>query len=193
MFPLCAVQARRAAAGAAALLLSVLAFPASAPATSGGSISGTSSVTAVAWGVVPAATSVTSDPPCRSNPGSCGSFTSSGLSPWYFNVWNTGTTSLAGLTYSISFAGGVAPTVTLTACSVAWTTGVLPLCTGVQTTVLSGVAAGTYPVTVGVPSTAGSEVFIQASPGGLPSSFTVTTTVGSGAPRQIRAASTTDA
>ena len=193
MFPLVAVQARRAAAVAAALLLSVLVFPASAPATSGGSISGTSSVTAVAWGVVPAATSVTSAPPCLSNPGSCGSFTSSGLSPWYFNIWNTGTVTIAGLTYSIAFNGGVAPTVTLTACSVAWTTVVLPTCTGVQTTVLSGVAAGTYPVTVGVPTSPGSAVYLQASPGGLPSSFTVTTTVGSGAPRQIRAASATNA
>jgi hypothetical protein len=151
-------------------------------------VASSTAVTAVAWGVAPAATSVTSVPPCRSNPAACGPFTSSGLSPWYFNVWNTGTVTITGVSYVISITGGVLPSVTLTACSVAWTTGLSPSCSGVQTTLVSGVGAGTYPVTSALPASAGSEVFIQASAGGVLTSITVGTSVSSGSPRQIRAA-----
>lgn len=184
---------RRAAAFAAALLLSLFGIAMPAIASSGGTIAATSSVTAVAWGVAPAATSVSTVPPCRTSPGSCGPFTSSGLSPWYFNIWNTGTVTLTGVSYTISINGGVVPSVTLNACSVPWTTGVLPSCSGTQTSIVSGVGAGTYPVSVALPASAGSEVYIQATAGGVPLSITVTTSVSSAAPRQIRASSVTNA
>ena len=193
MSPLNATQVRRAAATAAALLASTIAVAAPAPASSGGAIQGTSNVTSVAWGVNPAATSVTSVPPCRSNPAACLAFTGAGLSPWYFNVWNTGTVTITGVSYVISITGGVLPSVTLNACSVAWTTGITPSCSGVQTTLVSNVGSGTYPVTAALPTSAGSEVYIQASSGGVLTSFTVSTTVSSASPRQIRAASLTNA
>lgn len=184
---------RRAAAGAAALLACSLSLPAPAPAASGGSITGTSAATAVAWGVVPAATSVSSVPPCRTTPAVCISFTGTGVGPWYFNVWNTGTVTITGMSYVITIVGGVLPTVSLTACSVAWTTGLSPSCSGTQTTLVSGVGAGTYPVTTALPASPGSEMFLQASAGGVLTSFTVATTVSSASPRQIRAASVTNA
>lgn len=184
---------RRAAAFAAAFLASLLSIAVPAIASSGGTVASTSAVTAVAWGIAPAATSVSTVPPCRTMPASCGPFTGSGLGPWYFNIWNTGTVTLTGVSYTISISGGLLPSVTLNGCSVPWTTGLFPSCSGTQTSIVNGGAAGTYPVSVAVPSSAGSEVYVYATDAGLPSSFTVTTSVSSGAPRQIRASSVTNA
>lgn len=184
---------RRAAALAAAFLASLFGIAMPAIASSGGTVASTSAVTAVAWGVAPGPTSVSTIPPCRTSPGSCGPFTSSGLAPWYFNVWNTGTVTLTGVSYTISINGGLLPSITLTACSVAWTTGLFPSCSGTQTTIVSAVGAGTYAVSVAVPASAGSEVYIQATTGGVPLGITVTTSVSSAGPRQIRASSVTNA
>ena len=183
---------RRAAAFAAAFLASLFGIAVPAIASSGGTINSTSGVTAVAWGVAPAATSVSTVPPCRTSPGSCGPFTSSGLAPWYFNVWNTGTVTLTGVSYTIPINGGVVPSITLNACSVPWTTGLSPSCSGTQTLIVNNAGSGTYQVSVAVPASAGSEVYIQATAGGLPLGITITTSVSSGAPRQIRASSVTN-
>ena len=101
--------------------------------------------------------------------------------------------TLTGVSYTVSINGGVLPSITLNACSVPWTTGLSPSCSGTQTTIVSAVGAGTYPVSVAVPASAGSEVYIQATTGGLPLGITITTSVSSAAPRQIRASSVTNA
>lgn len=178
---------------AAALLVAAIGWPEAATASSAEEAVASSAVTSLAWGVVPTATSVASAPPCLTSPASCGAFTSSGSSPWYLDIWNTGTATLTGLSYVISFQGGIGPTVTLVACSVAWTISLLTSCSGTETTILSSVAAGTYGTAVGVPANPGGEVYLQATPAGLPSSLTISTSVTSGTPRQVRAATTTNA
>lgn len=155
----------------------------------------TSGVTSGAWGVEAAATTVSSTPPCLTSPSSCAAFTSSGSGPWYFNVWNTGTVNLAGLSYGISFSGGVSPTATIAACTVAWnqSTGA---CSGTSTTILSSKAAGTYSTTTKVPTTPASDVFLKGTSSGLPTGITIGTSVCSGSSgctngattRQVRAA-----
>jgi hypothetical protein len=101
--------------------------------------------------------------------------------------------AITGLSYVVTITGGLLPSVSLAACSVAWTTGLFPSCSGTQTSLLSGVGSGTYPVTVALPSNPGNEVFLQATAGGLLTSISIATTVSSASPRQIRAASTTNA
>ena len=147
----------------------------------------TSAVTVDKWGADLAATTVSSTPVC---PTSCGPFTGTGLGPWDFNMWNTGTATLSGVSYVVSFTGGISPSATLTACSVAW---VATLCSGTSTLVLSAVSAGTFAVTAAIPSAPGSKVFLQAVALGAPTNITFSTKVSSAGPRQIAAAVTTNA
>jgi hypothetical protein len=100
--------------------------------------------------------------------------------------------TLTGISYTISINGGVLPSITLDACSVPWTTGLSPSCSGTQTLIVNNAGAGTYPVNVAVPASAGSEVYIQATTVGVPLGITITTSVSSAAPRQIRASSVTN-
>jgi hypothetical protein len=184
----------------AALLLASACGAAPAYASSAqATVSGASAVSTVAWGAVPTAQSVASAPPCLSVPSSCGPFSASsllGLTSVYFNVWNSGTVALVGLSYSVSLSSG---TFTLTACSVPW--GSLGSCSGAITTVLSSEPSGTYPVTVAVPVSPGAGVYLQMALSLLVTSVTVSTEVCSGgtactdgtSARQIRAAVTTEA
>jgi hypothetical protein len=98
----------------------------------------------------------------------------------YLNIWNTGTINLAGLSYIISFTGGGNPKVSVDACSVAWSTGSGGSCAGTTTNILSKVAAGSYAVTVGIPVTPGSEVYLRATSIGNPTSIQIATAVCSG-------------
>lgn len=167
------------AATAAALVLASVVVPATAYASTVGSGLNTTSATSGAWGVEAAATTVTSTPPCLTSPSSCGAFSGTGSGPWYVNLWNTGTVNLAGLSYVVSFSGGLLPAVTIATCTVAWkqSTG---SCSGTTTTILSGKAAGTYAVTAGVPTAPASEVFVKATSTGTPSGITISTSVCSG-------------
>jgi hypothetical protein len=191
---------RRTAAAAAVLLAALVVAPIAATAGGSAGGAGTAHLTSGAWGVDPAATTITSAPPCLTSPISCGAFTSSGSSPWYLNIWNTGTVNLLGVSYVISFSGGVTPKLTLKACSVAWTQSGSGSCSGTTTSVLTNKAAGTSAVTVGLPTAPGREIFLQATPSGSPSSVTIGTAVCSGTSScgdgatsgQIRAPSTTN-
>jgi hypothetical protein len=114
------------------------------------------------------------------SPDACGPFGSNGSGPWYLNIWNTGTTNLSGLSYIISVTGGGNPKVSVDACSVAWFTGSGGSCAGTATSVLSKVPAGTYPLTVGIPVTPGSEVYLRATSIGNPTGIQIATSVCSG-------------
>lgn len=185
----------------AALLLALVAAPPRATASTPGTATagGTSSVTTVSWGVAPTAQTATSAPPCLTLPASCGPFTATsalGLTSVYFDVWNTGTVVLTGLSYAVSLSSG---TFTLTACSVAW--GTLGTCSGTSTAVLTSRAPGTYPVTVGVPVDPGAGIYLKMATSLLVTSVTVSTAACSGGAgcsdgttsRQIRGALSTNA
>jgi hypothetical protein len=88
--------------------------------------------------------------------------------------------NLAGLSYGISLTGGGNPKVSLDACSVAWSLSSGGSCPGTLTNIVSKQAAGTYPVTVGVPVTPGTEVHLRATPTGNPTGIQIATSVCSG-------------
>lgn len=71
------------------------------------------------WAIVtrptPTSTSVTAAPPCLTSPSSCGPFSSSGSNLYYFNIWNTGTTPVTGLSYVLTATVATSPS----ACPVA--------------------------------------------------------------------------
>jgi hypothetical protein len=149
----------------------------------------TSTVSSGEWGATPTASSVTSAPNCQTAPSSCIAFTASGAgNPWraFFDVWNTGTETLKGLSYQISLSGGVAPTVALTACPTAWntTTG---SCSGATTAVLAASAAGTYAVAAGVPAAPGAEAYLRATVNNNATAVAISTLV---APSQVATATT---
>jgi hypothetical protein len=169
---------RRAVVVSAALLVA-LNSPSAAYAgvIAGGADSTTAS--SGAWGATPAATTVTSVPPCLNSPSSCTAFTANGSGPSYLNIWNTGVVTLTGLSYTITLPGGLNPTITLSSCSVAWTQST-DKCAGTMTRLLNKKAAGTYPVTISVPSSPTSETYLQATAAGSPTSITIATSVCSG-------------
>ncbi|MGD0255423.1 MAG: hypothetical protein ABSB99_07715 [Acidimicrobiales bacterium] len=187
-----AMTPEKAAVKKAALLvaLAVGLFAASGCYTNLQAISTSSSVSSVAaWGVVPTSSSVTAAPPCLTSPSSCGPFSSSGSSIYYFNIWNTGTVAVTGLSYVLTATVATS----LIACSVPWNN---MICSGSQTTEISWASwatSGTYSVSGGVlPTNPGAEVYLEALMYS-PSSITVSVSVGSGPTRQIRAATTTNA
>jgi hypothetical protein len=90
--------------------------------------------------------------------------------------------NLAGLSYVVSFTGGGNPKVSLDACSVAWSTGGGGSCSGTMTNILSKQAAGTYPVTVGIPVTPGGDVYLRATSMSNPTGIQIATAVCSGGP-----------
>jgi archaellum component FlaG (FlaF/FlaG flagellin family) len=173
----------------AALLVVLMAtlFVASSCYTNLQAISTSSTVSSVAsWGVVPTSTSVASAPPCLSSPSSCGPFSSSGSSTYYFNIWNTGTVAVTGLSYVLTSTTNT----WLFACSVAWVNGA---CWGTLTLEFGPVTSGTYLVSGGVlPTNPGAEVYMEAVLS-TPSAINVSISVSSGSTRQIRAAATTNA
>jgi hypothetical protein len=157
--------------------------------------------------VVVAPTTVTTVPSCPSSPYCTQySFTlPAGATGVYFNVWNTGSVVLAGLSFLPAWTG--TGRIDVNACSIPWNTAA-GTCAGAQTIVLSKVASGTYGATTtagAYPAAVGGEVFLHLIPdaprppaGAL---ITLSTSVCSGgttctdgtATRQIRAAKTTNA
>ena len=192
-FPACSSGLRsrlhRAALLLAALLLASAVSAAPASAALGGMAASTSNITVGTWGVTPTATSVGSAPNCQVAPSSCASFAASGaLNPWtaYFDAWNTGSETLTGLSFLLSFAGGTNPTAALAACSIPWD-AVAGTCSGTMTVVLAGSDAGTWPVFVGVPAAPGAVDYFQATVAGARSSVFISTSV---APYQVATAIT---
>jgi hypothetical protein len=98
--------------------------------------------------------------------------------PWtaFFDTWNTGTKTLSGLSYVVSFTGGTAPTVAVAACSTAWNAGT-GLCPGVATAVLAASPAGTWPVAVGVPAAPGAVAYLQETVAGNPTGVAISISV----------------
>jgi hypothetical protein len=149
-----------------------------------------STVTSGVWAVAPTSSSVASAPDCQQVPSPCGPFTSpSGAlttsNPVYFNIWNTGSEQLDGLTYEISFSGAKgSPAISLTACTSPWIVFSLfgwniNWCWGTKQTVLTGTAEGSFPVTTAVPVQPGNGVYLQAAlDNGRLSTLTVSTSVG---------------
>jgi len=179
----------RATVVTAALLLGCLASAAPASALLSGEVLPTSTVSTGTWGATPTATSVASAPNCQAAPSSCTAFSAGGTgSPWsaYFDVWNTGTEALAGLSYMVTLTGGTAPTMALTACSMPWDAGT-GYCPGVTVTVLAASPAGTFPVVTGVPAAPGAVAYLQVTVANAPTVVTISTSV---APSQVVTATT---
>lgn len=171
----------RAAVATAALLLATLADMPPAGAALAARTTPTTTASSGKWAVTPTATTVTTVPNCTTNPSLCVAFAATGVgNPWraYFNVWNTGTETLKGLSYVLSFTGGAGPTVALASCSVPWNT-TNNTCTGTRTTVLAASPAGTYAVTVAVPAAVGAVSYLRASVHNNPTGITISTTVAS--------------
>jgi len=180
----------RAAALVAALLTVSCASAPLANAALVAEAGSSSTVTSGVWAVAPTSSSVTSAPDCQQVPSPCGPFTSpSGAlttsNPVYFNIWNTGSEQLDGLTYEISFSGAKgSPAISLTACTGPWFVFSLfglniTWCWGTQQTVLTGTAQGSFPVTTAVPVQPGNGVYLQAAlDNGRLSTLTVSTSVG---------------
>lgn len=120
--------------------------------------------------------------------------------PQNFFSYNSGTVDLAATTYTVTVStSGVVlgvPSATLKTCTVTWTTS----CTGgTSTTINTWTGTGGTPtVTMVVPAAPGARLSIQTSISGiLASAGTITVTINTGVnsltPRQIRAATITNA
>jgi hypothetical protein len=193
------------------LVLGALAFPvmdgiASTPAGAAGitaTAGGTSGHTALSagatWGSIPT-TLTTGTPPAGAL---VQTFTTSLIGspgPQTFFSYNSGTVNLVATTYTVTLSqSGLivgTPSATLKTCTVTWTSS----CTGTSTTINSWTGgSGTPTATTVVPVTPGSRFSIQTSISGVGLSLggTITVTISTGVnsltPRQIRAATTTNA
>lgn len=166
-----------------------------AAASGKGRVTATAAVTSGTFGVEPVISGTSTLQPALA-------FTVISSGPQYFDALNTGTLSLAGTSYSVTFTylGIGTPTVTLAGCSGgSWnqSTGV---CSGTavtigswtpgSTTVFNDTTAGSFPAAVG------GRLGVKASIGGVSITATATVTVSSsvstGATRQVRAATTTN-
>ena len=125
--------------------------------------------------------------------------------PAYFDALNTGSLSLTGMTYGVSFVyGGIgSPSLTLTACPGGTWNVVTGVCSTTAVTVGSWTPGSTSTVSVSAsnlptcyPSAAGGRLRLKATVGGasltLAATATSTLTVSSGPVRQVRTATTTD-
>jgi hypothetical protein len=171
-------ETRRAALGAAVLLGALSGALPTAWASEAATVEGTSAVTSATWGAAPTSAGTGSAPACVTFPAECGPFSASsptGLSVVYFDVWNTGSLSLSGVSFSVSVTTG---RFSLYACSVPWNAN--GTCAGTTTKLVHNVASGTYPVTAAVPVSPGAVEYLRLVPSKAPTSVTVATSVCSG-------------
>jgi len=180
--------ASRAAVATAALLCASLAIAQLASASIGANAAPAGgNVSTVTWGTTPAATTVTSEPSCPSH---CTAFSGSPANTsFYFNVWNTGNISLTGLSYSITVSSG-SPTFHLYTCTSSGGGTCTQQLTGTVGT--SCTPASPCAETFGVPASPGSETYLRITLS-LSRTVTISTSVNSISPRQIRAAVTNNA
>ncbi len=204
----------------AVLLSAWLAVSPAAGASAIAVASARSSVASASFGAVVTPTAVTSVPSCPSSQ-YCTSYTFTltsgpGATPAFFDVWNSGSVRLVGLSYRATWGGPGG--IDVTACSVAWTSGPggpggpgpggQGTCSGTQTAVMTNETSGTYdPATLSgtFPPARGGEIYLEAqagAPAPPPNAVvTVSLSVCSGGAgcsdgttsRQIRAATTTNA
>jgi hypothetical protein len=122
--------------------------------------------------------------------------------PQYFDAVNTGTLTLTATSYGVAVSGGGvlgAPSIALSACvGGTWNTTLATCTGGVATALGSWTSASSTPIaSTATPAAVGARLNIKAtlSNGGVLGANTVaviTTTVSSGSPRQVRAATTTN-
>lgn len=166
---------RRTAALTAVLLGVWLVVAPVAEASAFGEARGRSVVTSAFFGAVITPTSVNSVPSCPSSQ-YCKTYTFTltsgpGATPVLFDVWNTGSVALTGLSYQATWGPG---TIDLTACSVAWTAGGpgpgggQPACSGTKTAVATNATSGSYTAAGAsgtFPRASGAEIFLEVTAG----------------------------
>ncbi len=169
-------------------------------ATIRSSASGHSTVSSGLFAVVVTPTSVTTAPHCPATTTRCKSVSVGGGSSSQLHLFNAGTLTLVGLSYTLTLNGGTAGSrsVTVLACTGPWTLSPLS-CSGTTTTLASNATSETFATTSDVPKAPGAEIYLAIVPNNLlhhPTTITLSVSVcsassgctNSAKTRQIRAA-----